>query len=492
MPKPKANRSNRLTKFANEHPADFTTDGKVLFCKMCNKGVNAEQKSQVDQHLASASHKERTAHNQQHPTGNQPFIGQVNKQAAFNKDLCEMLISCDIPIDKVSNNNFTKFFNKYTTFKVPSQTTLRQKVIEELYEETLDEIRKKTAGKFLWASVDETTDSSGRYIANFLIGVLSTDPVQAKEVYLLNTEVLERTNHSTIAKFVDDSLCILGRDFKKDNLLLMVTDAAPYMVKAGKVLKTFYVNMLHLTCIAHGLHRVCEYIRNAFADVDQLIAMCKKVFLKSPSRLSLFREFLPDAPLPPRPVITRWGTWLDAASYYCTYFDEIKVILDRLDETESAAIPKAKALFEKPEVKQQLACLFADYGFLPQAITKFEDTHLAIVHQCNFLDQIYLAFEMIGTGIGDGAKNKLASVLAKNPGYSMLRKITSVLEGDDTEANEIPLSPAQIAVFKYAPLSSVDVERSFSTYKAFYRDNRHGFTFENIKKHMIIQCNKKH
>lgn len=43
--------------------------------------------------------------------------------------------------------------------------------------------------------------------------------------------------------------------------------------------------------------------------------------------------------------------------------------------------------------------------------------------------------------------------------------------------------------FKYAPTTSVDVERSFSSYKTLLSDNRRAFTFENLKHLIIIQCN---
>ena len=40
-----------------------------------------------------------------------------------------------------------------------------------------------------------------------------------------------------------------------------------------------------------------------------------------------------------------------------------------------------------------------------------------------------------------------------------------------------------------APLVSVDVERSFSRFKAFFRSNRHRFLDTSIEKHMVIICN---
>ena len=43
---------------------------------------------------------------------------------------------------------------------------------------------------------------------------------------------------------------------------------------------------------------------------------------------------------------------------------------------------------------------------------------------------------------------------------------------------------------KYAPLVSVDVERSFSTYKSILTDRRHNLTEENIEHFNIINYKK--
>jgi hypothetical protein len=53
-------------------------------------------------------------------------------------------------------------------------------------------------------SVDETTDALGRYVANCLVGKLSED--EPGKSYLLASKQLERTNHETIARFVNQSL----------------------------------------------------------------------------------------------------------------------------------------------------------------------------------------------------------------------------------------------------------------------------------------------
>lgn len=91
----------------------------------------------------------------------------------------------------------------------------------------------------------------------------------------------------------------------------------------GRLLKALYPRMLHVTCIAHGLHNLCEEIRDSFDDVNDFIAKTKALFVKCPSRVQLFKDLAPGIPLPPAPIVTRWGTWLSAAHYYHNHFDKI-------------------------------------------------------------------------------------------------------------------------------------------------------------------------
>jgi len=90
-----------------------------------------------------------------------------------------------------------------------------------------------------------------------------------------------------------------------DNVLLFLTDTAPYMVKAGSVLKSFYTRMVRTTCIAHGIHHVAEEIWGQFDVVDNLISNVKNVYRKAPSRILLFKTEALGIKLPPEPIITR-------------------------------------------------------------------------------------------------------------------------------------------------------------------------------------------
>ncbi|XP_018494288.1 uncharacterized protein LOC108863973 [Galendromus occidentalis] len=141
------------------------------------------------------------------------------------------------------------------------------------------------------------------------------------------------------------------------------------MKKAGKALKVIFPKMLHVTCAAHALHRVAEEIRVIFPDIDRLVANGKKIFNKAASRISVFRESLPAVPLPPQPIITRWGTWINAACYYAHYFDEFAAVVNKFDTDDAASIGAVKALLQKPSVKRDLAYPLANFGRLPDCIT---------------------------------------------------------------------------------------------------------------------------
>ncbi|KAL4142190.1 hypothetical protein QTP88_004699 [Uroleucon formosanum] len=64
-------------------------------------------------------------------------------------------------------------------------------------------------------------------------------------------------------------------------------------------------------------------------------------------------------------------------------------------------------------------------------------------------------------------QEKMNDVLEKNEGYQTLAQISKILTGKETSMVRIPenLSLGNFAYFKYAPINSVDVERSFSMFQ---------------------------
>ena len=86
-------------------------------------------------------------------------------------------------------------------------------------------------------------------------------------------------------------------------------------------------------------------------------------------------------------------------------------------------------------------------------------------------------------------RSKLKDVIEKNKRFKILLSILDILSGKEGIRIDQPLTPNEIAHFKYAPITTTDLERSFSVYKTLLADNRQSFTFENLRQTFVTRCN---
>lgn len=88
-----------------------------------------------------------------------------------------------------------------------------------------------------------------------------------------------------------------------------------------------------------------------------------------------------------------------------------------------------------------------------------------------------------------GVVSQFERVMDGNTGLVELCLLRDVMLG--SEVGELAhISAEDIPLFKFAPIVSCEVERSFSRYKNIFRDSRHRFLFENLKKFVIVACNQ--
>jgi len=113
------------------------------------------------------------------------------------------------------------------------------------------------------------------------------------------------------------------------------------MIKTGGALKIFYSNMIHITCVIHGLNRVAEKVRDIFPGINKLVNNGKKMFLKAPHRITAYKNCM-DCRLPPEPVITRWGTWLETALFYSENFSKFKELVSNIED-DAQSVQKVKS-----------------------------------------------------------------------------------------------------------------------------------------------------
>jgi len=104
--------------------------------------------------------------------------------------------------------------------------------IDDYFVETTHKLREYICDRKIWISLVETTDTEGRFIANVIIGTLEAE--KSGKIFLLNTEELEKVIHSTENKPFNTSLSKLWPGgIKHNDVLLFLSNAAPYMVKCG-------------------------------------------------------------------------------------------------------------------------------------------------------------------------------------------------------------------------------------------------------------------
>lgn len=308
--------------------------------------------------------------------------------------------------------------------------------------------------------------------------------------YLVNVASLDKVNHSTIAAFFTDSLKLIWpQNTFYENILLVTTDAASYMLKAMSGLQVLFPKMLHVTCLAHGLHRVAETIRSMYPLVDNLVSTGKNIFLKGPNRVQKFREIAGDLALPPSPVITRWGTWLDAVKYYATNLEVFTNVVSELDESESKAISECKGLVNDYQLSLDVHFVSDKFAMISSVIEKLEKRGLALHTALKLVEEVK---EKLNVIYDKTHVNKLKRVLDKNKGYASLLTIGKILSGEkNVERDEytLGLSASDLTAFSHAPVVSCDVERVFSMYKTLLAANRRCFNMENLKYNLIIKCN---
>ena len=85
----------------------------------------------------------------------------------------------------------------------------------------MEKIRSELSDCDLWFTVDETTDSKKRHIANLLVGKMTEQG--AAPAYLVASQELERCNNQTVARFVNNGLRKHYKILLFFNLFLFIT-----------------------------------------------------------------------------------------------------------------------------------------------------------------------------------------------------------------------------------------------------------------------------
>ncbi|XP_025407362.1 uncharacterized protein LOC112681313, partial [Sipha flava] len=128
-------------------------------------------------------------------------------------------------------------------------------------------------------------------------------------------------------------------------------------------------------------------------------------------------------------------------------------------------------------------------------ITKLETRGVLLSKSVDVVNNIQIKHEECNGKIAKLILDKFNKVISKNKGWENIKKINQVLIGETTNDDDLSSSNLNLDNYlsmKYAPITSVDVERSFSMYKNILTPNRPTlleigrFSEDSLSKYMVV------
>ena len=126
--------------------------------------------------------------------------------------------------------------------------------VETLAESETERLCQLFENKNVFIVIDETELNKVKYV-NVVIGDLAVP----EKTYLLDCSEVETANQQVIAAKIDDALRKIN--IPRAKFVLLLSDAASYMMAVTAALKILYLNLFYVTCVAHMLHNCAEKMR---------------------------------------------------------------------------------------------------------------------------------------------------------------------------------------------------------------------------------------
>ena len=455
MPKQAASGKTKVNAFIREFHNEFiSTPTDELFCKLCEKVVKHDKRFHVDQHRNGSVHQAKLTIP---TTSRQSFISTPNIPN-FNETVVKTFLGANIPLKKLRHPAIRRLFIDMG-HPLPSESTSR-KIVENTAKEEENQMIYNFTNKDIFIVIDEAEVDGKKYL-NILGGHVENP---AHTVALESLILQSAPNQTTIVQHIDD--CIRKLPIERKNFVLLLSDSASYMIAAGRALKLLYNNLFHVTCVAHLLNNCEEKIRNKYKNTDLLISSLKAATVKNPSRRNLYHEI----GTTPQPVITRWGTWLDAAvNYFAEKLPQIREIIAQFPE-DGQIVTKVKHAALSPELELELTEICRYYKSLLNLIGRIEGTIYSIMQA--YRDLHALQFHEDPCSISEYISNRLL-------GKDFLDIINCTREN---------ITPAMFSQLQQCCATSCAVERSFSLLKKLLSKETI-FLPDNLKKYFIFYYN---
>ena len=160
---------------------------------------------------------------------------------------------------------------------------------------------------------------------------------------------------------------------------------------------------------------------------------------------------------PPQPILTRWGTWLEASFFYTQNFQIVKQIVSSFEDGVKL-VERAKEAIADRDVFSELRQIFSNYSEIAVLIKEITNSSNTIVAAVEAIQN--LCFNDDPCQIKQYIQKRLAA-------RSEILKIV-----DESAAKLPEHSLAEVALLQGAQPTSASVERSSSILKNLLRPGR--------------------
>jgi hypothetical protein len=156
------------------------------------------------------------------------------------------------------------------------------------------------------------------------------------------------------------------------------------------------------------------------------------------------------------------------------------------DGSSAVAVQKAQSIMKKPRIKNQLIYVRSNFKIICESITQLEKNGLPLTDSIKIVENVFTSLKKSPGPVAAVALKKLEDVTEKNPGYKFLLELARIFRGEDVPEHDTKMEEIY---YKFAPITSCEVERSFSKYKSILVDNRQCFKVENLEQYLVCNVN---
>jgi len=123
-----------------------------------------------------------------------------------------------------------------------------------------------------------------------------------------------------------------------------------------------------------------------------------------------------------------------------------------------------------------------------KSIKNLKRSSLTLCDFIQIVNNVILAMEKVPGQQEKIIQEKLLYLIEKNVGFQTAKQITAILSGKENSIMPPNLTPSMCSCMKFAPITSVDVERSFSTYKSILTEKKNFHDIRKYGKYIIVHC----